>query len=112
MPKNKETIAEAIKIIPNFLEWLQKDLLVRSTDEKGIGWVINAIKTETDECRKQQEKTKNENLEEMKADNTLKLLEMNDNNLLSKYDPKKAATHHKSEPTVIGDLFGDIFNKK
>lgn len=112
MPKNKETIAEAIKIIPNFLEWLQKDLLVRSTDEKGIGWVINAIKTETDECRKQQEKTKNENLEEMKADNTLKLLEMSDNNLLSKYDPKKAATHHKSEPTVIGDLFGDIFNKK
>lgn len=112
MPKNKETIAEAIKIIPNFLEWLQKDLLVRSTDEKGIGWVINAIKTETDECRKQQEKTKNENLEEMKADNTLKLLEMNDNNLLSKYDPKKAATHHKSEPTAIGDLFGDIFNKK
>ena len=112
MPKNKETIAEAIKIIPNFLEWLQKDLLVRSTDEKGIGWVINAIKTETDECRTQQEKTKNENLEEMKADNTLKLLEMSDNNLLSKYDPKKAATHHKSEPTVIGDLFGDIFNKK
>ena len=112
MPKNKETIAEAIKIIPNFLEWLQKDLLVRSTDEKGIGWVINAIKTETDECRKQQEKTKNENLEEMKADNTLKLLEMSDNNLLSKYDPKKAATHHKSEPTVIGDLFEDIFNKK
>ena len=112
MPKNKETIAEATKIIPNFLEWLQKDLLVRSTDEKGIGWVINAIKTETDECRKQQEKTKNENLEEMKADNTLKLLEMSDNNLLSKYDPKKAATHHKSEPTVIGDLFEDIFNKK
>ena len=112
MPKNRETIADAIKTIPNFLDWLQKDLLVRATDNKGIGWIINAIKTETDECRKQQEKTKNENLEEMKADNTLKLLEMKDDTLLRKYNPKKAKSQHKSEPTAIGDLFGDIFDKK
>jgi hypothetical protein len=37
---------------------------------------------------------------------------MKDDTLLRKYNPKKAKSQHKSEPTAIGDLFGDIFDKK
>ncbi len=112
MPKNRETIADAIKYIPNFVDWLHNDLLPRATDDKGIGWVIQAIKNEIEECRKQQEVKKNENLEEMSADNTLKLLKMQENTLLGNYNPKKAKSKSKSEPTTVGDLFGDILGKK
>lgn len=75
MPKNREHIAEAIKYIPNFLDWLQKDLLPRADESRGIGWIIEAIKKETAECREQQEKAKSDNLEEMKAENTIQILE-------------------------------------
>lgn len=112
MPKNRETIADAIKYIPNIVDWLHNDLLPRATDDKGIGWIIEAIKSETDECRKQQEVKKNENLEEMAADNTLKVLEMKDDSLLRKFNPKSAKLKHgESEPHAIGDLFGELFSK-
>lgn len=75
MPKNRETIADAIKNIPNFVTWLQKDLYQRFTEDKGFGWVINAIKQETENCRKEHDKKKNENLEDMSADNAISLLE-------------------------------------
>ena len=70
-----ETIADAIKNIPNFVTWLQKDLYQRFTEDKGFGWVINAIKQETENCRKEHDKKKNENLEDMSADNAISLLE-------------------------------------
>ena len=92
MPKNKENIIDAIKDIPNILDWLKKDLLPRATEDKGIGWIINAIKHEADECRKQKQSAKNENLEEMKAENVLQLMS-------KKQYPYK-------NPYTVGDLFG------
>ena len=113
MPKNRETIADAIKYIPNFVDWLRNDLLPRADENKGIGWIIQAIKNETEDCKKQQEVKKNENLEEMVADNTLKVLEAQDDTLLRKYNTKKAKEKHgDGQPKAIGDLFGDMFGKK
>ena len=84
------------------------DALVNETANKQL----LSIGEYSDTILDSMQKTQNENLEEMKADNTLKLLEMKDDTLLRKYNPKKAKSQHKSEPTAIGGLFGDIFDKK
>ena len=49
----------------------------------------------------------------MVADNTLKVLEAQDDTLLRKYNTKKAKEKHgDGQPKAIGDLFGDMFGKK
>lgn len=53
-PKNKEKILDATKTIPNFLQWLREDLLPRADEDKGIGWVLNAIENETKDCKEGQ----------------------------------------------------------
>jgi hypothetical protein len=36
------------------LQWLREDLLPRADEDKGIGWVLNAIENETKDCKEGQ----------------------------------------------------------
>ncbi|MBO6308213.1 MAG: replication initiation protein [Oribacterium sp.] len=108
MPKNRETIADAIKYIPNFADWLRNDLLPRADENKGIGWIIQAIKNETEDCKKQQEVKKNENLEEMTADNALQILEESGHHNIKKFIEMNAKQDKRSstkDALSLGDLF-------
>lgn len=108
MPKNRETIADAIKYIPNFADWLRNDLLPRANENKGIGWIIQAIKNETEDCKKQQEVKKNENLEEMTADNALQILEESGHHNIKKFIEMNAKQDKRSstkDALSLGDLF-------
>ena len=108
MPKNRETIADAIKYIPNFADWLRNDLLPRADVNKGIGWIIQAIKNETEDCKKQQEVKKNENLEEMTADNALQILEESGHHNIKKFIEMNAKQDKRSstkDALSLGDLF-------
>ena len=102
MPKNRETIADAIKYIPNFADWLRNDLLPRADENKGIGWIIQAIKNETEDCKKQQ------NLEEMTADNALQILEESGHHNIKKFIEMNAKQDKRSstkDALSLGDLF-------
>ena len=108
MSKNRETIADAIKYIPNFADWLRNDLLPRADENKGIGWIIQAIKNETEDCKKQQEVKKNENLEEMTADNALQILEESGHHNIKKFIEMNAKQDKRSstkDALSLGDLF-------
>lgn len=108
MPKNRETITDAIKYIPNFADWLRNDLLPRADENKGIGWIIQAIKNETEDCKKQQEVKKNENLEEMTADNALQILEESGHHNIKKFIEMNAKQDKRSstkDALSLGDLF-------
>ena len=108
MSKNRETIADAIKYIPNFADWLRNDLLPRADENKGIGWIIQAIKNETEDCKKQQEVKKNENLEEMTADNALQILEESGHHNIKKFIEMNAKQEKRSstkDALSLGDLF-------